>query len=595
MEQKTSRKKYRLLLFIGIPILILFALAVFAVSGLNTFLKPVIKRSLSKVIVNGSDSLYTFSLKDYTIGPGGRSAVITGLDIQVDSGRYKLLKAAGLLPPMIVSIQVEKASVTGISPWELWRNKNIIASGIVLNGAKVNLQQQQKSTDTIAKGPQKTLYELIKPDINIIDIRRISIQNADILFKTVQKDTLKREAWRFKNAGVIIDDILVDSMSHLDTSKIWYASNLQLALGSFNMNATDGIYKFSAKNTDYNFKDRSVTIEDLKILPAISKAAFNKRMGHEADLFTVIIPKINIENFNSSALLIDNFIEAEKIRLTEPDIDIYKDRTAGIDNRSKMGKYPHQLLMKADIAIRVKKLAITKGKLLVTQKSLKTGENGSFKFNNVNGDIVNITNQKADIATNHWLKADLSAAFMGPNTMNAVFNFDLASGNGHFITDATLESLQPSQINPAFRALAEAELGSFKLNQLKYHVEGFDGYAVGDLTLRYQDLKLNVLKKEDDGDLKKNGIISLLANMLKIYDHNPMPGEAERKAINIRDERLPNKNFFGLVVRTMLKCTQEIALKGKNKTLPGMTAKTPAKSDKKEDKKDRKRREKKKD
>ena len=73
-----------------------------------------------------------------------------------------------------------------------------------------------------------------------------------------------------------------------------------------------------------------------------------------------------------------------------------------------------------------------------------------------------------------------------------------------------------------------------------------------------------------------------------------MPGEAERKASNIREERLPNKNYFGFIVRTLLRCTQEIAIKGENKSLPGMTANKPGddkknkKDDKKDDKKDRK-------
>ena len=77
----------------------------------------------------------------------------------------------------------------------------------------------------------------------------------------------------------------------------------------------------------------------------------------------------------------------------------------------------------------------------------------------------------------------------------------------------------------------------------------------------------------------------MLANLFKLYDHNPMPGEGERRATNIRDERLPNKNYFGLIVRTLLKCTQEIAVKGKNKQLPGLSAKKPEgnEKDKKKD------------
>jgi hypothetical protein len=122
---------------------------------------------------------------------------------------------------------------------------------------------------------------------------------------------------------------------------------------------------------------------------------------------------------------------------------------------------------------------------------------------------------------------------------------------------------------------------------LKYHVEGYDGYAVGDLQMLYRDLKLNVLKEDEDGDLKKKGLISFLANLIKIYDNNPMPGEPERKAINIREQRIPEKNFFGFVIKTLLTCVQQIALKGDEKKLPGLSGNPNDKKDK-EDKKDKK-------
>ena len=81
MTQKASKNRWRLLLFIGIPVLLIVIALVVALLGVNTFLKPTIKRAISKVITDGSDSLYVFSLKDYVIGPGGRSAIITGIDI----------------------------------------------------------------------------------------------------------------------------------------------------------------------------------------------------------------------------------------------------------------------------------------------------------------------------------------------------------------------------------------------------------------------------------------------------------------------------------------------------------------------------------
>lgn len=577
MKQKPGLGKIRLAILLGLPVLIIIVLVFIALTGVNTFLKPVIKNALAKLVVDGSDSLYQFQLKDYSIGPGGRSVIINELDIRVDSSRYKLLKAAGLLPPLVFSIRVNQASVTGLNPWQLWRHRNIICKSVVLKGAKVNLLQQvKKRIDTSGVVVSKNFYELIKPDINNIEVRRINVSNADVTFRTIFQQSGQDSYWHLENTGVILDDILVNSTSHNDSSKVLYANNLVASVGSLKTSSSSAIYQFSTNNAAYDFKKRKAIIAGLAITPAISKTAFYKRMGHEADLFTILIPGLTIEGFNPDSLISNNKLFASLVTLENPDIDIYKDRRAGRDYRNKMGKYPHQLLAKAEMNISIKKLAIRNGKLVVSQKSAKTGETGSFRFTAVNGRIENISNQAIDIRANQWCKAFLSAYFLGDNAMNTVFAFDLASPNGHFITDASLTSLRPGNINPVFRALARAELETFNLEKMVYHVEGNDNAATGNLTFRYRDLKLNVLKEDKNGNLKKKGMVSLLANLAKLYNHNPMPGKEERKAIRVTNRRIPYKNYFGLVVSTLLKCTQEIAIKGENKQLPGLGADTPS-------------------
>ncbi len=405
MENKTTSKRKKLLLIIGIPVLIIAIILMAASAGLNTFLKPSIKRALSKLVVDGSDSLYTFSLGDYTVGMGGHTVIINNLNIQVDSNRYYLLKAANQLPPLIFSIKLDRASVTGLSPWELWRHKNIYCNSIVLAGSVVSLQQQKEVKDTVKRKEPKTLYEAIKPDINEIKIGNIDVRNSDITFKTLQEETEKKESWHFEKMRIKLTEIKVDSLTHKDTTRILYAANLQTAFDSLRMKSTDGMYEYSVSKTEYDFKKRSVEIEKFRLKPAISQQEFNKRKGHEADRFTVNIQKIGIENFNASAFVIESRVEASVINLSSPVIELYKDKTAGPNNTNKMGKYPHQQLKKADLSIDIDSIKIKDGKFTYTEKSAKTLMDGSFKFTNVNGHIPNITNQAVDIEKNHWCKA----------------------------------------------------------------------------------------------------------------------------------------------------------------------------------------------
>lgn len=591
MTNAPASKKRRLLLWVGIPLLIIGILVTVAILGVNTFLKPTIKNAISKIVVDGSDSLYTFSLGDYTLGMGGSAVDINNLSIQVDSARYRAMKAANMLPPLIFSVKLSGASIRGLNPWALWRGKNINCNSIVLAGSVVSLQQQKNETDTLTAEKLKNFYEAIKPDINEINIGYIEIRNSDLTFKTLQEETEQKDNWHFEKMGIKVSDIKVDSGSHKDTTRILYASNIQAGFDSLSMKSTDDMYKFNVGKTAYDFKDRTITVEQFKLRPNISQEDFNKRMGHEADRFTADVKEIKVNNFNAAALLAQSRLETGTIELNSPSFSIYKDKRAGPNNTNKMGKYPHQLLLKAKAPIDIDSIVIKNGQFTYTEKSLKTFMDGSFKFTNVNGHIPNITNQPAEIARNGWCKADLRASFMGNNDMRAIFAFDLAANNGHFMVDAMLESLKAADINPIFRPLAKAELETFVLDKLAYHVEGNDNVATGNMKLLYHDLKLNVLKTDADGNFKKKGLITMLANLLKLHSANPEQGEQERTATGIKEQRNPAKNFFGFVIRTMLACTQEIAVKGKNKSLPGMGGKKEgdkkdgAKNDDKDNKK----------
>lgn len=569
--KKIAPKKRRLLLWIGIPILLLIVLGVIFVSiGVNTFLKPTIKHALEKLVVDGSDSLYSFSLGDYTVGPGGRSATLSNLSIQVDSNRYRELKAANRLPPLIFSIKVASVAITGLHPWDLWRNKKIIFNELALDNSVIVIQQQPKRKDSVKTTEPKSFYELIKPSFNTISVDKIDISNSDITFKTIKRQTQTRDSWHLAKTRIRLSDIRVDSLTYADTARILYASNLQTSFDTLSMKSTDGLYRYSLGKTEYDFKKRSVELNAIKMIPNISQAEFNSRFGHQKDRFTVSLPKITVENFNASALIIDDKIEAKRVNLLSPVLEIYKDATAGPDPTNKVGTYPHQLLLNADSYIDIDKIAIADGRLSFTMKSAKTSLTGGFKFTNMSGTIVNVTNQEEKIALNPWCKANIAASFMGNNEMTGVFNFDLARNDGHFVADAHLKSLKAADVNAAFRALAKAELESFVLDDLKYHIEGNDGMATADVHLLYHDLKLTVLKTDDEGKFKKKGLISLLANLIKIYDQNPENGKTERVASGIKNPRVVTKNFFGYAVFTLLKSVQEVVLKGKNKTLPGL-------------------------
>ncbi|MES2795777.1 MAG: hypothetical protein V4683_07425 [Bacteroidota bacterium] len=561
--------------------LIVLILVGIVASSLNTFLKPIIKKNLQVLVVEGSNNLYKFSLSDYTIGKGGRTVELKGFKIEVDSVRYFELKKLNLLPKLIATIKINDAKLTGLDALNLWRHNNIEVDDIVMSGAVIRLQQQKN--DSVTTQPSKTLYEYIKKEIQSIKISHIGLKDADITFRTLQQETQQKDSWRFEKTSIKIDDIYVDSLSHNDTTRILYAGNIQLGFNKFKMKSTDGTHEFSISKTLFDFKKRMFILDTFKMRPSISQAEFNKKIGHEDNRLTITIPKVEFENFKASELFTDNNLIAKKIRINNPNILIFKDRTAGPSLVSKMFKYPHQILLNAKIQINIDSLVISNGAFTYSEKHPKTGRMSYFRFTRINGPLDNITNNLSKIASNSWCKARLNANFMGVNQMTALFQFDLAAKNGHFITDATLNSLSARHINPSLYSLAQVRAESFILNKLVYHIEGYDYKAFGNLKFLYSNLKLSVLKN-DEGEIKKRGGISMLANLF-VHNDN-LPDENERKAINIKEKRITNKNFFNLICKTLISCLVQIVVKGDSdkKNLASRASKKKRKSTTKDSK-----------
>jgi hypothetical protein len=79
--------------------------------------------------------------------------------------------------------------------------------------------------------------------------------------------------------------------------------------------------------------------------------------------------------------------------------------------------------------------------------------------------------------------------------------------------------------------------------------------AKGSSTLLYENLKIDILKK-DSSDTKKKDVQSFLANLL-IKDKNPMNGETRVNEIN--QEREVNKSFFNLVWKSIFAAAKKTA------------------------------------
>ena len=254
-------------------------------------------------------------------------------------------------------------------------------------------------------------------------------------------------------------------------------------------------------------------------------------------------------------------IIADSVLIERPDLQIGNDKTLPPDMESKIGKYPHQKLLKADPLIRVQGIRIIDGQAHYVEKGEKTARNGSLVFNNLNASFSNVTNDRDLIRMNSRCTAKVQASVFSTSPLEAQFIFYLDSTEGEFDLKGTVHNLTAPHLNAVAEPLSNMRINSLHIDLLAFQVHGDDFAGNGKVQMRYNDLAF-VLRKTDEetGVTKTKKFLTKLINKFVIYRSNPSDG-LERSANNVVYARTSSKSFFAVVWKTIFFGMQNIMLK----------------------------------
>lgn len=590
----------KIFLFLVIALAIIAGVKYFIKFGVNNLKSEDIKRYLNKVIVDGSDSLYLLEIKDYEVNSELDGARISGVKISINQKVFDKQRAENTLPEIIFDASFENLYLEGVEILSLIKkNKDIVVKNIRLEGAEVKVYPYKKVKKDTAKAPIiSNLYDRIKKDINSIAIKNIEVNGAKMTYDPKGKMDKVQPFWKFEDISLTFKDLLVDSTSATDTTRLLYAKEFNTVVKNFKGEMGNNMYKFAMGQCAYNYNNQLLEISNLSLTPIVSHAQFFKNKGEAVSEATIKIPTLKVAGFQSLQLIRDSMFKAESVSLNKGNFGLYKDKSFGDPPVSKNGQYPNQLLYNLPFAIDIRQLNIINADLTFTEKSYKTKKEGVLRFGNINGTLTNITNVPSMVSSNAWTELKANATFQGSSPMTARLAFDLRNDQGNFEADATLTGLKPEQINPVIKNLGMAQTESFNLKSLNYRSKGNTKSATGSMELIYSDLKVDFLEKDEETkQVKEKKVISLLANVLKVRTDNPN-NKDEVKAVNIFTERPFFRGFFALVWFNIFDCTVAITINGKapdmlkkGRTLegiPGGGVEKPTEKEEKEAKKEAK-------
>lgn len=535
-------------------IVIFSTVIILAVLGSYLYLKyrklddfePKLKEKLQQLVAKGSRGLYRIEVAKINADVVNSRLILSDIHVSYDSLVYAKMQQSNTAPPNVFELRLNALAIDGITPDDLIRKKDIRLDVLYADHPVIHLYHLSEPKGQKAKD-SSSVYELIRDEIGSFGLKKLTLKNLDFTYHK-KGDKVQTS---FKDLMVDLDDILIDENTQRDTTRFLYAKDAAISLKDFVHKTADSIYNFKLDSISINAAKNKVRIRQLKLEPRAGKAAFRKLVKKRKDRYNISINNLALDDIDWWRFIEGNGLFISDARIANGKIEVYSDKGIPAGNEKKLGNYPHQNLFKLDMPLYVKKIDVQNLDITYSELNIKTGREGDILFWNTNATISNITNIDSRISENGLLKIDAVSKFMKQGTLKAGFRFNLArQKEGIFSVYADLQDMDGTALNKATVPLGSVEIKQAHISRFKADIEGDNYKAKGAIFLTYQDLKINALKKDDDGKLKKRGLLSFIANTFKVNDNYPKKGD-DAKTFHSTYKRPLQKSFFALIWKTI--------------------------------------------
>jgi hypothetical protein len=553
-SSKHSRRRRFLLIASGLVAAALMGIVFLA----NLFLEPALRKKLHTIIIQGSDSLYTYQLGKLKASFFGGDVEVENLRIDIDSNRYEVLKQRKALPSLTIQLALGKGHIKGVGLISVLFGKKIIIEEIMTKQANIRLSRHINKQETVKDNPP--LWKAMQPSIKSIVVRHIKLDGIKFLYKNA--DTSESVKLQFDRFDARIDHLQIDSAAALDTNRIGFAENIFLKFHDLKFRTADSSYKMKAEWITYSSKNKTVEIDSFKLQPTLEREDFYKYYGVQASLYNVEFHKIRLTNMHADRFIHNNVIDADSMIIQYPHLEVYIDKTQERQFKSKVGTFPHQKLMKAGATITIKNIIVKDGSVMHTEKNEKTGKEGTFSLNTVDLSIKNATNDSILIKQNNICTVDAVGKILGSSPIKASFKFYLDSSNGRFDVNGSIKNVDEAQLNPLSVSLTNTVISSLTIHEINFSITAEEFEARADVRMLYNNLSVTLRKvDEETGEAVTRKFLTRAINRYLLYPDNPSPNGLERTAHQVSYARLTTQSFFGLIWKTLFAGMQKIMIR----------------------------------
>ncbi len=517
---------------------------------MNIWVKPILARQLKELVHKGTENLYTIEFSGISVNCLTGDAKLMNVKLLPDTPVLKALIRANKAPNNIYYIQLKKISIKNVHPFRVYKEKKLNIDEVEFLRPKVIMVNKQYAyNEDKPPRPQLSPFDFISRYLKEVRVQTINFK--EVSFKYIDQNHEQPIVDSLSRLNITMKDWLIDAHSAQDTSRFYLLKEVKLQLNNYSYATADSLYHVKASKLNFTGSTGNLSIDRISLLPRYSEMDFAKVKGFAKDRFHVQMNHVNLKGINFPLFIKKQELYAREMNIMDGNFSVFNNNELEGIESDKTGQYPHQLLQKLKAKITVKKLALHNIDISYAEYDSESKQKGRITFEKTSGTLLNISNVAKEVKKEPIMEANLNTLLMGQGKLNASFNFDLLAKDGAFSYSGVLHGFNGAALNNIIKPLGKVHIKSGVVKKLTFNLKGNDHKAVGSMVFQYNNLAIAVLKrKENSRWLRRQGLLSFLANNLMLHPDNPN-AKGVLTSAKIDYERRPNRSFFAFIWKAL--------------------------------------------
>jgi len=478
----------------------------------RVYLDPLLKDQLEEKTAQSSQGMYALQIDRLHVNLFTGSAELDGIHLTTDSIRWDSMRHAKPDEAHLkIALQIRRLRLKNINLLKYWRTKEIVLDNIIVRDPQINMSsardtvlEKSPKSDSLAKGMLDRLPLMIAPFAKSIHIGSVTVSNGKMSLRTL---LLQKTSYQQADSiGLALRNIHIVANDTSETGRALFAENLSLNLRNYELYPTGDLYGYRINAASLDGQKGLAKLEVVTILPKTTDAEFMQRLKLRTPRLKIRMQEILINHLDLFRAIHQKELNMESVIVESARIDVYQNKNLPL---SRFKRMPHELFRSIKPHLNIDTILLRNSIILYTE--FHGEQEGQIEFENVNGVILNISNDTLKMSNATPARIDARAELMGVGLLDLSLQIPLLSPTFQCDYTANLGKIDMTYLNRLVEDQNKFRIESGNAERILLKVQVRNGLAQGTIEATYDDMKISVLRPKD-GSKKK--LVSVVANII---------------------------------------------------------------------------------